>query len=147
MIEKEKERFHSKTCANHSFAVRLLHEFIKHPVVLIFMLTASVFQSFCDLVPMIDIVFGLGHEFVEHVVHIVTRRRLMTVRVAMGRRIVHAVVRMDVIVRNFDWAEKVRVKGGTRMREWRSRSKSGRFHKRRMRRMPVGEVGAAAERR
>ena len=78
---------------------------------------------------MIDIVFGLGHEFVEHVVHVVTWPRLMTVRVAMGRRIVHAVVRVDVIVRSVDWAEKVRIKGGTRMREWRSRSISGRFHK------------------
>ena len=67
---------------------------------------------------MIDIVFGLGNELVEHVVHVVPWRRLMTIRETMGRRVGYAVVRMDIVVRIFDWAEKVWIKGGIGMGEW-----------------------------
>ena len=64
---------------------------------------------------MIDVVFGLGDEFVEHIVYSVTCRRLMTVRVAMVRRIGYTVLRMDIVVRVVNWAEKVRVKSGVRI--------------------------------
>ena len=67
---------------------------------------------------MIDIVFRLRHELVEHVVHIVTCRRLMTVRVAMVGRVHDAVVRMDIVVRIVDWAEKVWIEGGIGMGKW-----------------------------
>ncbi len=67
---------------------------------------------------MVDIVFGLGNEFVEHIVHIVTCRRLMTVRVAVMRRVGHAVVRMNTVVRSVDWAEKVWIQGGAGMGKW-----------------------------
>lgn len=96
---------HSNASANRLLAVRLLHEIIEHAVVLILMLTAPVFQRFCNFIPVVDIVFGLGHEFVKHVVHVVPRGRLMTVRVAMRRRVVYAVVGMDIVVRIVDWAE------------------------------------------
>lgn len=94
---------------------------------------------------MIDIVFGLGNELVEHVVHVVPWRRLMTIRETMGRRVGYAVVRMDIVVRILDWAEKVWIKGGIGMGEWRPRSISGRLHKGRMRTVGIWEVGAGGE--
>lgn len=116
---------------NRLLAVRLLHEIIEHAVVLILilMLTAPVFQCFCNFVPVVDIVFGLGHELVEHVVNVVPWDRLMTVRVAIGRRVVNAVVGMHIVVRIVDGAEKIWIKGRAGMGERRPRSISGRFHK------------------
>ena len=137
--------YRSKGSTSRLLAVRLLHEIIEHAVVLVFMLTASVFQCFCNLVPVVDIVFGLGHELVEHVVYVVTWRRLMAVRVAVGRRVVYTVVEMDIVVRIVDWTEKIWIKGGTGMGEWRTGSIPGRFHKGRMRRVTVWKVGAGAE--
>ena len=67
---------------------------------------------------MVDIVFGLGHELVKHVVHIVTRRGLMTIGVAMMRRVDYAVVMMAIVEWTVDWAEKVWIKGGTGMGKW-----------------------------
>ena len=67
---------------------------------------------------MVDIIFRLGHELVEHIVHSVTWCRVMAVRVAMVRRVDDAVVRMDAIVWVVDWAEKVWVKGGVWMGQW-----------------------------
>ena len=71
---------------------------------------------------MVDVVFRLGHEFVEHIVDSVACRRLMTVRVAIRRRVIDAVVRMDIVVRIIDriinGAEKVGIKARTGMGEW-----------------------------
>lgn len=67
---------------------------------------------------MVDIVFGLGHKLIEHIVHSVPCCRLMTVRVAVVRRIDDAVVRMDTIVRVVDGAEKTWVKGRAGVRNW-----------------------------
>ena len=66
---------------------------------------------------MVDIVFGLCDKLVKHVVHIVTCRRLMAVRVAMMRRIGYPIVRMDIVVGIVDWAEKIWIEGGIRIRE------------------------------
>lgn len=136
---------HSGASANRLLAVRLLHEIIEHAVLLTLMLTAPVFQRFCNFIPVVDIVFGLGHELVEHVVDVVPWDRLMTVRVAMGRRVVYGVVGMDIVVRIIDRAEKIWIKGGAGMGEWRPRSISGRFRKGRMRRGTVRKVGAGGE--
>ena len=40
---QENELYHPKGSANQLFAVWLMHEIIEHAVILIFMLTASVF--------------------------------------------------------------------------------------------------------
>lgn len=95
-----------------------MHEIIEHAVILIFMLTAPIFECLCNLVPMIDIVFWLGHKLIEHIVDVVTCCRLMTVRVAVVRRVEYAVMRMDVVVGVVHWAEKVWIKGRARMGKW-----------------------------
>ena len=63
----------------------------------------------------------------------------------MGRGVGDAVVRMNTVVRIVDWAEKVWIKGGIRVGEWRPRSISGRLHKGRMRGGTVWEVGTGGE--
>lgn len=94
-----------------------MHEIIEHAVILIFVLKAPVFYCLCDFIPMVDIIFWLCHKFIEHVVHIVTHCRLMAVRVAVVRRVDDAVVRMDIVIRVVDRAEKVWIKGGIGMGE------------------------------
>ena len=115
--DQEKKLHHSKVSVNHSFAVRLMHKIIEHAVILVFVLKASVFYCLRYLVPMADVIFWLCHKFIKHVVHVVTCCRLMAVRVAVVRRVDNAVVRMDIIIRVVDRAEKVWIEGGIGMGE------------------------------
>ena len=116
--DQEKKLHHSEGSAYRSFAVRLMHKIIEDTIILIFMLTAPGFQGLCNLVPMVDIVFWLGHKLIEHIIHVVTCCRLMTIRIAVVRRVDYAVVRMDIVVWIVDRAEKVWIKGGVGMGKW-----------------------------